>query len=119
MTGNDINSMLKTKYPHAKINVFDSRGDLKLDSIIIPKEKQGRGMGSQILNDIVSFADITNKRVILTPGQKDDKHGTTSRGRLVKFYKKFGFVENKGKDYSISESMFRTPKSKITKKKRS
>ena len=36
----------------------------------------------------------------------------TSQARLKKFYKKFGFVENKGrnKDFEISELMYREPK---------
>ncbi len=63
------------------------------------------------MRDIVDYADATGKRVVLTPGQKDDRHGTTSRSRLVTFYKRFGFVENKGraKDFTISESMYREP----------
>ena len=107
LTTKEFNSYLNKKYSGIRIYIFDSRGDIKLDSIIIPKHLQNQGIGTQILNEITEFADSKNKRLILSPAQQDKIHGTTSRGRLVKFYKRFGFVENKGKDFSISESMFR------------
>jgi hypothetical protein len=47
--------------------------------------------------------------VTLTPSTD---YGASSVSRLKKFYKQFGFVENKGrnKDYEISEAMYRLPK---------
>ncbi|MDW9880482.1 hypothetical protein GOA90_25170 [Sinorhizobium meliloti] len=95
------------------LSLFLSRaGDLKLNMIAVPKDKLGGGIGSQAMERIVDFADARGLRVTLTTGQKDDGFGTTSTARLVKFYKRFGFVENKGrnKDFSISENMYREPK---------
>lgn len=87
------------------------QGDLKLNMIAVDKDKQGQGSGSAAMQEIANFADANGLRVILTTGQKDDGFGTTSGSRLKKFYKRFGFVENKGraKDFSVSENMIRDP----------
>jgi len=94
------------------LNLYETNnGDLKLDTLIIDKDKRNKGIGSNVMNEINSFADESGKRVVLTPAVKDDFQGTTSRNRLVKYYKGHGFQENKGrkKDYSISEGMIREP----------
>jgi len=76
-------------------------------SLIVVKEKKS-GIGTKIMNDIITYADKVQKIIVLTP---DDTFGS-SITTLKKFYKKFGFVENKGKhkDYEISESMYKLPK---------
>lgn len=86
-------------------------GDISLDSIIIARGAQRAGLGSKLIRQLTRFADANGARVILTPAQRDPFHGTTSRARLVKFYKRFGFVENKGryKDFRTSAGMFREP----------
>tara|TARA_R110002012_G_scaffold320193_1_gene542718 strand:- start:177 stop:1424 length:1248 start_codon:yes stop_codon:yes gene_type:complete len=90
----------------------DRKGNIKLDTIIVDKGGRGSGVGSEAMEDIIKYADKNNKLVKLTPAVKDDFQGTTSQARLRKFYKRFGFVENKGrnKDYAISELMYREPK---------
>lgn len=90
-----------------------SRGDLKLNMLAVSKDKLGGGVGSQAMERIAAFADERGLRVTLTTGQTDKNFGTTSSARLVKFYKRFGFVENKGrnKDFSTSDNMLRDPQS--------
>ena len=90
----------------------DSNPDtLKLDSIIVKRGVRKEGVGSAVMQEITDYADANGLRVVLTPGQKDDGHGTTSHSRLVKFYKRFGFKQNKGrsKDFTISAGMIREP----------
>jgi len=84
---------------------------IKLDSIIVKKDGRKEGVGSAVMQEITDYADANGLRVVLTPGSKDDSHGTTSHGRLVKFYKRFGFKQNKGrsKDFTISAGMIRDP----------
>lgn len=86
--------------------------DIKLAQITV-REKQ-KGTGTAAMEELVRFADRHGCRIILTPGLRDDHHGTTSRTRLVRFYKRFGFVENKGrnKDFAITDGMYREPKGK-------
>lgn len=103
---------LKEELGLRSLHLFLSRrGDLKLNMIAVPKDKLGGGLGSTAMERIATFADSHGLRVTLTTGERDDGFGTTSRARLVKFYKRFGFVENKGrnKDFSISDNMYREP----------
>ena len=89
-------------------DVHNGRNAIELSKIVVPKEKRGEGLGSKFMQDLVSYADKYEKRVDLSPS-KD--FGASSVNRLKEFYKKHGFVENKGKhkDYSISHSMYRHP----------
>lgn len=108
----DFVAFIKEKYPIKSFHVYETRkGDLKLDTIIVEKDNRKKGIGTKIINELINHANTNNKRIVVTPAIKDDFQGTTSRSRLVKFYKRFGFVENKGrkKDFTISEGMYRDP----------
>ena len=89
--------------------VSESEQSITLSKVVVPKDQRGSGVGSKFMNDLVAYSDSTGKTIKLTPS-KD--FGASSVSRLKDFYKKFGFVENKGqnKDLSISESMYRIPK---------
>lgn len=95
-------------------NVFETdNGNLELSSIIVNKDEQRNGKGTEALNRLINYADNVGKTIVLTPGLPNDSHGTTSRARLVKFYKRFGFVESKGRniDYAIGAGkMYREAK---------
>ena len=109
----DINK--KWKNSTSTLFIGETGNVITVDSIIISKDKRKDGIGTGIMKDIILYADSIGKRVELTPGLRDDKHGTTSRSRLVKFYKRFGFVENKGrnKDFEIGGGkMYREPGNK-------
>lgn len=94
------------------IYLHENSNTILLSSLIVPKDRRNQGIGSQIMNELIDFADRNGKRLELTPGLKDKYQGTTSRGRLVNFYKRFGFLENKGrnKDYAMTNQMYRSPK---------
>lgn len=96
------------------LHTFDvfttSNNTLHLNLLIVGQKKNGSG--TTAMEELISYADEKGMRITLSPGLKDDNFGTTSRTRLVSFYKRFGFVENKGKnkDFSISGGMYREPK---------
>lgn len=105
----------RSRYGLTSLHAYPSlHDDWKLHNLIVPKESRGQGVGSAVITELTNLADKHGARVILSPGLQDDRHGTTSRGRLVNFYKRFGFVENKGrkKDFRISEGMYRDPKAR-------
>lgn len=81
---------------------------LSVSRIVVPKEQRGKGVGAKVMEEIIQFADSNNKKLVLTPS-KD--FGGTSVKRLTDFYKRFGFVENKGKnkDFTIRDTMYRVP----------
>lgn len=81
-------------------------------SLIVPKTRQGQGVGSAVLAALTAWADEVGATLLLTPGQRDPHHGTTSRARLTRFYRRFGFRPNTGrrKDFSHSYGMVRPPR---------
>jgi len=81
----------------------------------VPKGSRKQGIGTKAMEELARYADKKGKRIILEPGLADEIHGTTSRSRLVKFYKKLGFKESKGRniDYEIGAGkMYRYPNEK-------
>lgn len=81
---------------------------IRLDKVVVPKNQRGQGVGSQFMDDLIQYADKTGKRIKLDPSTD---FGGTSRARLRDFYRRFGFVDNKGKtrDFEVSEDMYREP----------
>lgn len=94
----------------------ETRKVITLHDIVVPKNKRKEGVGSRVMEDLTRYADRTKQNIELTAAQKDDFHGTTSKTRLVKFYKRFGFVQNKGrnKDFTTTQTMYRKPKTYIS-----
>lgn len=80
---------------------------LSLHKIVVPEAMRNQGTGTNAMQDIIKYADSQNKTIVLTPSSDFG----SNKKRLTDFYKKLGFVENKGrnKDYEISESMYRSP----------
>ena len=85
--------------------VFEKNGTITLSQIVVPKGERGAGKGTAAMRQLVDYADRTGQRVVLSPSS--DFGG--SKKRLVEFYKRFGFVQNKGKnkDFTTQESMIR------------
>ena len=52
--------------------VFEQEDVVILDSLIVPPEKRKQGIGSQIMQEVVNYANSVGKRLELSPGQKDD-----------------------------------------------
>lgn len=109
MTPSEFSLELQDKYG-VELDLLGSPESetLSLSRIVVPKEQRGKGVGAKVMEEIVQFADVNNKKLVLTPS-KD--FGGTSVKRLTDFYKRFGFVENKGKnkDFTIRDTMYRVP----------
>lgn len=88
------------------LSVYERKDTIAISNIVVKKNLRNNGIGQTILNDIVAYADRTNKTVTLTP---TTEFGTQER--LKRWYKKNGFVENKGRhtDFTISDTMYRLP----------
>ncbi len=100
---------IKKKYSEefSKINIYEFEDKISID-LIIAKEKS-TGAGTRLMQDICDYADKEKKTIILSPSSEFGGN----KKRLIEFYKRFGFVENKGKnkEFLIFESMYRLPKS--------
>ena len=95
---------MRSEHPGLKLAVArTSSGVIVLSSIVAPV--RSAGTGTAIMRQLVELADRQGDVVALTPSS--DFGG--SKPRLIKFYKRFGFIENKGRnrDYEISETMYR------------
>lgn len=104
-------SMIK-KYPMKDISLFYFPESKTEDVIIlnyfeVDDKHKNSGIGSMIMNDLISFADNQNFILILNTS---DKFGSSPK-RLKAFYKRFGFKINKDKRFR--EEMIRLPKNGI------
>ena len=90
----------------------DGPGRIRLAFFVVPKGKQGQGVGTEVMRRLTAYADDKGLQVVLTPNRKDWRTGTTSRKRLIEFYERFGFVQNKGanRDFTTREMMLRRPR---------
>lgn len=106
-TAAELSSQLKQAYPGLKLDLMGAGQRVTLSRIVLPEAGRNAGVGSSVMQRITAWADQTGTTVALTPSS--DFGGNKSR--LTEFYKRFGFVENKGRnrDYEISETMFREP----------
>lgn len=87
-------------------------GDLiTVSKIIVPEFERGSGKGTAAMQALVDYADAAGKHIALSPS--GDFGG--NKKRLVQFYKRFGFVENKGRNraFTTSESMHREAPGKV------
>lgn len=90
---------------------MNSQGDIELEYLQVARRDQGQGLGSEAMRRLCDYADKWNKRILLTPSEKNTATGTTSRTRLVKFYQQFGFKPNRGsqRDFTTRAGMIREP----------
>jgi len=84
------------------------KDELYLSKIIVPSDGRNEGIGTKVMIELCKYAD--QKKLVISLNPSDEYGGTVSK--LKRFYKRFGFVENKGKyrDFEISEDMYRIPK---------
>lgn len=99
---------IEEKYkPYAKYLFINENGNqIKLHNIVLNESSRGQGIGQAFLDDLIEYADREGKIITLTPTRE---HGTYER--LKKWYKRNGFVENKGRhtDFRLSDTMYRLP----------
>lgn len=107
-TRQQIEARLIEANPGMKLNLMGNGDTVTLSRIELPAEGRQQGTGSKIMQEITDWADANGKKLALTPSA--DFGG--NKKRLGEFYKRFGFLDNKGKnkDFEVSESMVRDPR---------
>ncbi len=106
---------IKQKYGLLEFDLYDDKqGNIELNRIQVNPDERKTGVGSQVMKELTNFADKNQKLIWLSVADKNAEMGTTSRNRLIKFYRQFGFRPNKGRykrfDLSMYASMYREPK---------
>jgi GNAT superfamily N-acetyltransferase len=84
------------------------RKNLHLSRIEVRKDLRDQGLGTRAMEDLVGLADHYGMLTTLSPSTD---FGASSKERLKRFYRRFGFVSNKGrrKDFTLFDSMYRPP----------
>ena len=99
---------IEEKYkPYAKYLFINENGNqIKLHNIVLNDSSRGQGIGQAFLDDLIEYADREGKIITLTPTRE---YGTYEK--LKKWYKRNGFVENRGRhtDFRLSDTMYRLP----------
>ena len=106
----ELQGLLVTdEYGGIETSMYQSGNSILLGKITVDDGNKNMGYGSKAMKLICHYADANKLTIFLTPS-KD--FGASSVSRLKEFYKRFGFVENKGKnkDFTTRETMFRLPK---------
>jgi len=77
---------------------------LQLSNIKLKKESRKQGVGSKIMQELCDYADDRGADIFLTATPEG-----ISKTALLRFYKKFGFVPNAGrnKDFRVMATMVR------------
>lgn len=105
-----VSAEIKENFPGVRIGLYGRPGKpWILSRVEVPGDARSLGVGTAVMGRVISAADSAGAVIALTPSS--DFGG--DKARLVDFYKRFGFVENKGrnKDFEISETMYRLPSS--------
>jgi GNAT superfamily N-acetyltransferase len=110
----------KVKHQFGDLENFDleatPQGDIRLGMIFVTPGRRKNGTGTKVMDLLTDYADSLGKRLVLGTESRNKEWGTTSKSRLVKFYRRFGFVPKKGRnmDYrmSIYDNMLRRAKEK-------
>jgi hypothetical protein len=101
------------------IDVFIYYKNKVADLVHIRVPKDTSGLGTWFMDKLVRWADDNKIFIKLSAARKGDLRSKdskykvpTSNRRLVDFYKRFGFVLNKGRNkrYEISDTMYRDPR---------
>lgn len=108
VTREQLTERLRAEVPGLKLDIMGNGSTVTLSRIVVPEGNRSAGAGSRVMQEIVDWADANGKKIALTPSA--DFGG--NKKRLGEFYKRFGFVDNKGKnkDFEVSESMIREPR---------
>jgi len=90
------------------LDIYENKTSLVLSRIIIKPEFRDKGIGSNIMADLTTYADKNKQIVVLTPS--NDFGG--NKNRLIQFYKRFNFKHNQGqyKSLEFRDAMIRYPK---------
>jgi GNAT superfamily N-acetyltransferase len=97
---------LRAEFPGLMLDLHrDPSGYIVLPRIKVPEQR--RGTGTAVMQRIVDAADANGDTLVLSPTAE----WGASLARLTRFYRRFGFIPNKGraKDFTTRETKIRRP----------
>lgn len=81
---------LRARFPDVSLFIIERTDVILLMRIEVPADARGKGVGTAVMRELCAYADALKTRISLTPSV--DFGG--KRERLVRFYARFGFVED-------------------------
>ena len=105
-----VTEQLKKSNPKVEFKLIPYKEFIYLDFILIAENCRNSGLGTKFMKQFVALADLVNCPLALTP---DISYGAPDEITLENFYKRFGFINNIGKDrdFSTMQTMIRPRKS--------
>ncbi|MGW4240948.1 GNAT family N-acetyltransferase [Nocardia sp. NPDC004722] len=109
----ELRIAIEAEYPGVSLWIHATSSHLILGRLVVPEDQRNQGIGTAIMRRLTDAADRWSIPSALTPG---NTYGG-SLSRLRPFYRRFGFVPNRGRarDFATTESMVRAPKPQGTK----
>ena len=103
----NLNDVVNKFLSCASIVVYEKNDIIVLGLINVKPKFRNMGIAKKFMIDLKFYADSTGKTITLNPSSEFGADLT----RLVKFYKSFGFIYNKGKNknYAFIDDMYRLP----------
>lgn len=96
---------IKKQYPEVEIDAYETKNKIEIMKIEVSKDQRNKGIGTNIIKKIQDYASGVKKPIVIRPqAEKGYKN------KLNNFYKKLGFVDNKGKniDFTLSSPVAKT-----------
>lgn len=104
---------LESRYPvDLWIHPVNRLPAVRISTIRVQHDRNREGIGSQVMEELTRWADANGSVLVLTPASQG--RGFPSKTKLKSWYRRFGFVPNKGrnKDYLYMDTMIRRPQAK-------
>jgi hypothetical protein len=103
-----LDEILRENHPNVDAFVYERPDSIRLMTIRVDKNIRRKGHGTAYIKDLINYADKVQKMVTLSPSGKE---WGSNKSTLISYYKRFGFIENKGrhKNYRINDTMYRLP----------
>lgn len=92
------------------VEVLECEDFIRLEKIVVKTAYRNQGYGTKTIEKIVSYADEKGKILVLCACPKEKKWPLS---RLMNFYKRFGFIENRNTNILKrfwNDNMYRIPK---------
>ena len=101
----DLLEKIKMLYPSVDIYAFETPNKIELANIKVPASQRGDGAGTKIVKMLQDYAHSVGKPIVLRPEPEKGK-----KKALERFYKRLGFVDNRGRnmDYTLSTTFGKT-----------
>lgn len=101
----ELLAQIRNQYPSIDIEAYETNNRIEVMQIYVPPNERNSGIGSNVLKQIQQYAKEKGKPIVLRP---EPERG--QKANLDRFYKRHGFVHNKGKniDYALSSPLAKT-----------